>query len=120
MIPQKTLVTGAAGFIGFHVARRSLERGDEVVGLDNINDYYDVRLKYARLAETGIEEGQIQYAESNLVGYVNLIEASRPHEIKHLVYTSSSRVYGANPVIIIRTSPTGSSVPRGESVSGRA
>jgi len=160
MNPQKILVTGAAGFIGFHVARRLLERGDEVVGLDNLNDYYDVRLKYARLAETGIEEGQIQvgvpvrsskypcyrfikqdlkdreplnrllesgkfdtvchlaaqagvryslenpyaYAESNLVGFINIIESCRLHEIKHLVYASSSSVYGANPAIPFSTS----------------
>ena len=51
---MKFLITGTAGFIGFHLAKRLLERGDEVVGIDNINDYYDVNLKYARLAETGI------------------------------------------------------------------
>ena len=51
---MKILITGTAGFIGFHLAKRLLERGDEVVGIDNINDYYDVNLKYARLAETGI------------------------------------------------------------------
>ena len=159
MKPQKILVTGAAGFIGFHVARRLLERGDEVIGLDNINHYYDVRLKYARLAETGVEEGQIEdgiparsskypryrfikqdlkdceplnmlfkeekfdtvchlaaqagvryslenpyaYAESNLVGFINIIEACRLYGIKHLVYASSSSVYGANQTIPFST-----------------
>ena len=57
---MKVLVTGSAGFIGFHVVKRLLERGDEVVGLDNINDYYDVNLKYARLAETGITREDIE------------------------------------------------------------
>lgn len=149
---MKILVTGAAGFIGYHIARRLLERGDDVVGLDNINDYYNVRLKYSRLAETGIEENDIRagipilsskyplyrfikqdlkdhvflsrlfknekfesvchlaaqagvryslenpysYAESNLVGFINVIEACRLHRIKHLVYASSSSVYGLN------------------------
>ena len=156
---MKILVTGTAGFIGFHVARRLLERGDEVVGLDNINDYYDVKLKYARLAETGIEEGRIRegsivvsskyaryrfikqdikyheslnqlfeeerfetvvhlaaqagvryslenpyaYAESNLVGFVNVIEACRLYGAKHLVYASSSSVYGSNANIPFST-----------------
>jgi UDP-glucuronate 4-epimerase len=60
---MKILVTGTAGFIGFHLAKRLLERGDEVIGLDNINDYYDVNLKYARLAETGIDKKDIHYGE---------------------------------------------------------
>ncbi|GAB6074874.1 NAD-dependent epimerase [Nautilia lithotrophica] len=60
---MKILITGTAGFIGFHLAKRLLERGDEVVGLDNINDYYDVNLKYGRLAETGIEKEKIEYGK---------------------------------------------------------
>ena len=144
---MKILVTGAAGFIGFHVVKRLLERGDEVVGLDNINDYYDVNLKYARLAETGITREDIEpgnpvqgeryplyrfvrmnledrerlpelfarvinlaaqagmryslenpfaYVDSNLVGFVNVLECCRHHGIQHLVYASSSSVYGLN------------------------
>ena len=149
---MKILVTGAAGFIGFHVVKRLLERGDEVVGLDNINDYYDVNLKYARLAETGITREDIEpgklvrggryplyrfarmnledrerlpelfarekfdrvvnlaaqagvryslenpfaYVDSNLVGFVNVLECCRHHGIQHLVYASSSSVYGSN------------------------
>ena len=149
---MKVLVTGAAGFIGFHVVKRLLERGDEVVGLDNINDYYDVNLKYARLAETGITREDIEpgklarsgiyplyrfawmnledrerlpelfarekfdrvvnlaaqagvryslenpfaYVDSNLVGFVNVLECCRHHGIRHLVYASSSSVYGSN------------------------
>ena len=149
---MKILVTGAAGFIGFHVVKRLLERGDEVVGLDNINDYYDVNLKYARLAETGITwegiepgklvrggryplyrfarmnledrerlpelfarekfdrvvnlaaqagvryslENPFAYVDSNLVGFVNVLECCRHHGIQHLVYASSSSVYGSN------------------------
>ena len=58
---MKILITGTAGFIGFHLAKRLIARGDEVVGLDNINDYYDVNLKYGRLAETGIEKEKIEY-----------------------------------------------------------
>ena len=58
---MKVLVTGAAGFIGFYTVKRLLERGDEVVGLDNINDYYDVNLKYGRLAETGIGREQVDW-----------------------------------------------------------
>lgn len=57
---MKILVTGAAGFIGFHLARKLLERGDEVIGIDNINDYYDVNLKYARVSELGIEKKSIE------------------------------------------------------------
>jgi UDP-glucuronate 4-epimerase len=131
------LVTGAAGFIGFHVAKRLLERGDDVVGLDNVNDYYDVGLKQARLrqlagqdrfsfvqldvadraaipalfdqhpfetvihlaAQAGVRyslENPHAYVDSNLVGFVNLLEACRHHRVRHLTYASSSSVYGAN------------------------
>ena len=147
---KKILVTGTAGFIGFHLAKRLLSDGYEVVGLDNINDYYDVRLKYARLKETGIAESEIEYGkliqskifgkycfvqanledrvlleslfadekfdivvnlaaqagvrysienpyayvDSNLVGFINILECCRHNRIKHLVYASSSSVYG--------------------------
>src|SRR5690554_3141903 len=131
------LVTGTAGFIGYHVARRLLERGDEVLGVDNVNDYYDVNLKEARLerlaphenfrfakvdladrdalesefkafspevvinlaAQAGVRYSLTNphaYVESNLVGFVNVLEGCRHHDVKHLVYASSSSVYGAN------------------------
>lgn len=149
---MKILVTGTAGFIGFHLAQRLLSRGDEVIGLDSINDYYDVNLKYARLEETGIlkqktEYGQLvqsskydkykfiklnledkeqidklfkeekfdkvcnlaaqagvryslenpmAYINSNIVGFINILEACRHNNIKHLAYASSSSVYGLN------------------------
>ncbi|MDA0834627.1 MAG: NAD-dependent epimerase [Planctomycetota bacterium] len=134
---SKYLVTGAAGFIGFHVARRLLERGDQVVGLDNVNDYYLVKLKRDRLARlqendrfsfteidlvdhTALEstcashefnavihlaaqagvryslENPSAYVNSNLVGFANILELSRKHQIAHLVFASSSSVYGAN------------------------
>lgn len=149
---QKILVTGTAGFIGFHLAKRLLDRGDEVFGLDSINDYYDVRLKYGRLAETGIDKNRIipgeivqsslypnykfiqlnlenksalftlfkkqrfnavcnlaaqagvrysltnpyAYIDSNIIGFINILEACRHYEIKHLSYASSSSVYGLN------------------------
>jgi UDP-glucuronate 4-epimerase len=133
----KILVTGAAGFIGFHLSNRLLARGDTVVGLDNLNDYYDVRLKEARLArleaqpgfrfvrmelsdrqgiETLFAEGGFDkvvhlaaqagvrysithphaYVESNLVGFVNILEGCRHGGVKHLVFASSSSVYGAS------------------------
>jgi len=133
----KILVTGAAGFIGAALSRRLLDRGDEVVGLDVMNDYYDVAVKEARLApllETpgftfvkmdladrgGIEalfaeqqfdavmnlaaqagvryslENPHAYVDSNLVGFVNLLEGCRHNEVGHFVYASSSSVYGAN------------------------
>jgi len=148
---MKMLVTGTAGFIGFHLAKRLVDEGNEIVGLDNINDYYDVRLKYARLRETGIYEDEIieygklvqsktfrnyrfvkanledraflenlfvceqfdvvvnlaaqagvrysienphAYIDSNIVGFMNILECCRHNNIKHLVYASSSSVYG--------------------------
>ncbi|MEY4325559.1 MAG: hypothetical protein RIS24_1730 [Verrucomicrobiota bacterium] len=134
---MKILVTGAAGFIGFHTCEMLLGRGDEVVGLDNLNDYYDVGLKEARLARLSGRPGfrfhrldlsdragmealfdqekpqrvihlaaqagvrySIQnphaYVDSNLVGFMNILEGCRHHGVGHLVYASSSSVYGAN------------------------
>jgi UDP-glucuronate 4-epimerase len=131
------LVTGAAGFIGYHVTRRLLERGDTVVGLDNLNDYYDVGLKKARLnkleaapkfrfekidvadqssvdslfqrerprrvihlaAQAGVRYSLTNphsYVRSNLVGFLNILEGCRHGKVEHLVYASSSSVYGAN------------------------
>ena len=147
---MKILVTGTAGFIGFHLAERLIADGHETIGLDNINDYYDVRLKYARLQKTGIERQKIDYGkiipsavftnyrfiklnledrprletlfaeehfdyvinlaaqagvrysienphtyiDSNIVGFMNILECCRHNVIKHLVYASSSSVYG--------------------------
>ncbi|MFW2405382.1 MAG: NAD-dependent epimerase [Gammaproteobacteria bacterium] len=134
---MKILVTGAAGFIGFHTSRLLLERGDEVVGLDNLNDYYDVTLKQARLdilektpgfsfvkidladrpamealfaeqkfdrvihlaAQAGVRysiENPHSYIDSNVVGTLNVLEGCRHNEVEHLVYASTSSVYGAN------------------------
>jgi len=134
---MKLLVTGAAGFIGYHTARHLLERGDEVVGIDNINDYYDVTLKHSRLkqlepykafrfekmdvadrksiedlfarerfqrvvhlaAQAGVRyslKNPHAYIESNVLGFMNMLEASRANKVEHLVYASSSSVYGAN------------------------
>ena len=131
------LVTGAAGFIGFHTSHKLLARGDTVVGLDNLNDYYDVNLKKARLAQlepqpgfafakvdladrpalealfntnsfdavinlaaqAGVRyslENPHAYIDSNVVGFTNLLECCRHHDIGHLVYASTSSVYGMN------------------------
>lgn len=134
---MRVLITGTAGFIGNELALRLLERGDEVIGVDNVNDYYDVRLKEARLARvvhhpgftdiragihdrTAMEEvfakykpkrvvnlaaqagvryslkNPHAYVDSNLQGFLNILEGCRHHEVEHLVYASSSSVYGAN------------------------
>ncbi len=157
---MKILVTGTAGFIGFHLAKKLLERGDEVVGLDNINDYYDVNLKYGRLKELGIVQEAIEekkitsssmfskhkfikldladkeemnklfeiekfdavchlaaqasvryslenphaYIDSNIVGFMNILEECRHNNIKNLAYASSSSVYGLNKSQPFKTS----------------
>ncbi|WP_367025245.1 NAD-dependent epimerase [Methylococcus sp. ANG] len=134
---MKILVTGTAGFIGSHLAHKLLDRGDEIIGIDNVNDYYDVGLKEARLArlrarpgftevrialeereklfavvarhrpervvnlaaQAGVRyslENPHAYVDANLVGFCNVLEACRHHEVEHLVYASSSSVYGAN------------------------
>ena len=134
---MRLLVTGTAGFIGSAVAMRLLERGDEVVGIDNLNAYYDVNLKQARLdrllsfdrftdlrrdlvdrdgigaafkayepervihlaAQAGVRyslENPHAYVDSNVVGFMNILEGCRTHKINHLVYASTSSVYGAN------------------------
>ena len=134
---MKVLVTGVGGFIGFHVSRYLLKRGDTVVGLDNLNAYYDVRLKEARLAQLndseqfafvrldladrpGMEDLFVRhtpervihlaaqagvrysltnphaYIDSNLIGFMNILEGCRHTNVQHLTYASSSSVYGAN------------------------
>ena len=149
---MKILITGTAGFIGFHLATYLINRGDQVVGLDCINDYYDVNIKYSRLLKTGIDKDLIEdgkllqsskypnyrfcklnlidrekinelieaekfdtvcnlaaqagvrysitnpfvYIESNIIGYINILEACRHNNVGHLVYASSSSVYGLN------------------------
>ncbi|MEA4837129.1 MAG: NAD-dependent epimerase [Rhodospirillaceae bacterium] len=139
------LVTGAAGFIGMHVCLRLLERGETVLGLDNLNDYYDVRLKQARLArleghpgfsfirldiadndalanlfaqekidhvvhlaaQAGVRYSITDphaYGHANLTGFLNILEACRRNEVRHLVYASSSSVYGGNRKMPFRES----------------
>ncbi|WP_333501360.1 NAD-dependent epimerase [Kluyvera genomosp. 2] len=133
---MKYLVTGAAGFIGFHVSRRLLAAGHQVVGIDNLNDYYDVSLKQARLdllqsadfrfvkldlddnagmaalfadarfdrvihlaAQAGVRyslENPHAYAQANLIGHLNVLEGCRHNKVQHLLYASSSSVYGLN------------------------
>jgi UDP-glucuronate 4-epimerase len=156
---MKILITGTAGFIGFHLAKRLIERGDEVVGLDSINDYYDPRVKYGRLADTGIDQDDIAYGRlcpskkhanyrfvqmnledraameklfteqafdrvcnlaaqagvryslvnphayinANIVGFMNILECCRHHDIRHLAYASSSSVYGLNEAMPFST-----------------
>ncbi len=157
---MKILITGTAGFIGFHLALKLLKRGDEVIGLDNINDYYDVNLKYARLNELGIDKNELEdnklvrsktypnhkfvkmdladtnsiynlfetqkfdavcnlaaqagvrysienphaYIDSNIKGFMNILEACRHNDIKNLSYASSSSVYGLNKSQPFKTS----------------
>lgn len=149
---MKILITGTAGFIGFHLAEKMLQRGDEVIGLDAINDYYDVNVKYGRLEKSGIKKSEIEYnklvsssvypnyqfiklnledksnlvklfeeqkfdkvinlaaqagvrysltnpeayIDSNIVGFMNILECCRHNHVKHLTYASSSSVYGLN------------------------
>ena len=134
---MKVLVTGSAGFIGSALSLRLLERGDEVIGIDNLNDYYDVGLKQARLertvayagytdkrvnledreaiaaifreyqpervvnmaAQAGVRyslENPLAYVDTNLVGFANILEGCRHNNVEHLVYASSSSVYGSN------------------------
>ncbi|KEY60793.1 NAD-dependent epimerase [Serratia sp. DD3] len=134
---MKFLVTGAAGFIGYHVTERLLSAGHQVVGIDNLNDYYDVRLKLARLdllankpafqfikldladsngiaqlfvehqfervihlaAQAGVRyslDHPLAYADSNLIGHLNILEGCRRNKVGHLLYASSSSVYGLN------------------------
>jgi len=141
----KFLVTGAAGFIGFYVAQRLCEQGHQVIGIDNLNDYYDVNLKLARLdvlktlpeftflkldladregiaelfakekfnrvihlaAQAGVRysiDNPMAYADSNLIGHLTILEGCRNNNVEHLVYASSSSVYGLNNKIPFATS----------------
>jgi len=156
---MKILITGTAGFIGFNLANYLIKRGDEVVGLDCINDYYDINVKYSRLQKTGIDRELIEYGkeiqskiyknykfyklnltdkdkiselierekfdtvcnlaaqagvrysitnpyayiESNIIGYINILEACRHNQVGHLVYASSSSVYGLNEQMPLST-----------------
>ncbi len=134
---MKVLITGAAGFIGYHLAAALCERGEDVIGIDNLNDYYDVSLKNARLAklekqnhfkfikldiadrkamqhlfdthpfdaivnlaaQAGVRysiENPYAYVDANLVGFTHILEGARQQQVKHLVFASSSSVYGAN------------------------
>lgn len=149
---QKILITGTAGFIGFHLTKKIIETGHEITGLDIVNDYYDINLKFGRLNELGIDHNNVRYGqeaqstrsdnlcfykisledkvavnelfeekkfdivinlaaqagvryslenphsyiESNILGFLNILEASRHHKVGHLVYASSSSVYGLN------------------------
>ena len=134
---MKVLITGTAGFIGNKLAQRLLERGDEIIGIDNVNDYYDVSLKEARLelikdhknftearidledkvsvqelfkkhkpqrvvnlaAQAGVRyslENPYAYIDTNIMGFINILESCRHNDVEHLVYASSSSVYGAN------------------------
>ncbi len=136
---KKILITGTSGFIGFHLSNLLLEKGFMVVGIDNMNDYYDVRLKEGRLeilkkydnyifykidlkdkesidnlfkeykfdyvinlaAQAGVRysiENPYAYVDSNLIGFINILEACRNYPVKHLLYASSSSVYGGNKV----------------------
>ena len=157
---MKILITGTAGFIGYHLAKKLLERGDTVVGLDNINDYYDVNIKYDRLKNCGINREEIKdgeilhsagypeysfikldladrdkinslfeneqfdsvcslaaqagvryslenpyaYTDSNVSGFINILEVCRHNKVKNLVYASSSSVYGLNEEMPFSTS----------------
>ena len=157
---MKYLVTGAAGFVGFHVSKALVERGDTVVGLDIINDYYDINLKFDRLDFLGIQKNKLEtnkklesekfsnfsfirmdlaqkeplmdlfgsekfdvvihlaaqagvryslthpevYVQSNIIAFLNILECCRFHPVKHLVYASSSSVYGSNEKMPFSTS----------------
>ena len=142
---MKILITGAAGFIGFHLAKRMLDQSHQVIGMDNLNDYYDPGLKEARLAildqydhftfhkadlknkgdvdsvftrhqpthvvnlaaQAGVRhsiENPYAYVDANVVGFMNLLEACRHHPVTHLLYASSSSVYGGNKTVPFSTS----------------